>query len=345
MRVAMIDLTGQAGRWSEEALQLWRSALAQETAVATAVAAPAPMLGDPALRAAIGKMLAIPTEEVVVTAGARAAALALARIRPSFYVEAPTFKAIPMLIQKSGTRVLLGPWSSIREVVTCGRGADREVALWVTSPARNPDGRSLSKDMVRVLEDFAAEGGIVVQNETYRWYQPGADRVRGATIVGSLSKLAGAGARLGWIARPSSGPGWDTISFGAGPPGMWQRTWARFIEQDGISYLMRSYVEPAAAACRAFWAVIVDCFDASVPSPDGPSVLLPFDSSEIELKVFRELQLAGVIVTRGAAFQSPIPSLRFCFSGVSVAEAVQAAEIVVNSVKVSGVTKIAVLAE
>jgi DNA-binding transcriptional MocR family regulator len=314
----LIDLSGRQPAWPRPAVELWAEGRRRVDDNPRSWDTP-PRLGHPALREQLADVLGSAPGRVAVTGGVRHAVLVVARRTSEVVIESPTFAGVPRLFEELGTVVRLASWEEMATAPSA-----RSV-LWVTSPGRNPDGRTVGDTLVRRL---AAGRALVVQNEVYRWYSAIPERIPDAATVGSLSKLAGGGARIGWIDGEELLEAAAPVLAGARPPGPWQLAWARFLEGGGLGLLREAVVEPALAAVRTFAAVVEPVLGA-IERDDGPFVLLSIPSSARSLTEERaaaDLLAIGVRAGLGRDFLTPVPSLRLCFTGVSAEMAASAAE-------------------
>ncbi|MGE7391098.1 aminotransferase class I/II-fold pyridoxal phosphate-dependent enzyme [Streptomyces sp. NPDC004126] len=320
----MLDLTGPPRAWPE---RLGRGfAAAQERAARTPGCwDSAPSRGDEALRDRVAELAGLDSdgrERLVITGGIRQfAALWAGRTRVAV-VEEPTFSDVPLVLG-GASEVRRAPWERLADAAA---GAGR-VTFWLTSPLRNPDGRSLTQAERTRLAALAAAGHEVVVNQVYRWYAPtGCVTPDGAWSATSLSKLTGGGTRLGWAAGPSpeaaeaAAQSWRM----PGPATVWQRTWALFLDRPTVAALLAECVEPVAAARRAFAARAAELLGWACDG-EGLSLALAGTGLAEEALVAR-LAEAGVRANPGTAFGMPCPSVRLAFTGIGPADAVRAAE-------------------
>ncbi|MFF3406058.1 aminotransferase class I/II-fold pyridoxal phosphate-dependent enzyme [Streptomyces sp. NPDC002742] len=297
----LFDLGGEWPRWPDAAVRLWRRAMSRAGA-ATDPSCWVPQEGDPLLREQLASELGVSAGQLVVTSGVRASAAALVRTCSPVLVERPTFLGVPDVLASHGIPVRSSRWEQITE-------APRGSALWVTVPCRNPDGRQPDR---RFLDDLAAavdRGVRVICNSAYAWYAGPAELPPGVVRVGTLHKLAGPGAGIGWVIRD------DTEAVSWPPPGMpvpppfWQRTWAHFIEDGGLS-LLRAPLRELEAVRSAFLA--------GAGRPDGgagPHVLLPVPVPEPY--ALSALAAVGIVASPGAAFGAGEPAVRVSLIGLT----------------------------
>src|SRR5437773_1097141 len=135
----MINLSGRQGEWPGSAATLWSECVS----VATAGDRPwrtAPVEGEETLREALGLELGVKPETLMVTSGVRAAAVALGRSLGRVLVETPGFADIPGVLKDCGCDVALSTWADM-----VGHPQHNPSSYWITSPCRNPDGRTISR--------------------------------------------------------------------------------------------------------------------------------------------------------------------------------------------------------
>ena len=315
----VLDLTGPWPVPGPECRQLWLAAteraMAEDPAWMTAFPA-----GDEQVREQLAGPLGMPADRLVLTNGIRAGAAALARTARRVLIEAPTFAGVPPVFASAGCEVRFAPWE---ELVAEQRRWSADL-VWLTSPGRNPDGRDAPPALLAEL----VAGGTVAVNEVYRWYADPVPVPPGCVLVGSTSKLAGGGTRIGWLAYPegAGGPG------GSGPvdvapgerataPGhLLQRTWAHFLAADGLAALDRSMVRPVGRAAAAYRGA------AGLPAGPGavPFLMLGAARGVDEATLVAGFERHGLRVGPGAAFHAADPSVRICFTLLSEADAAEA---------------------
>ena len=300
----MIDLTGRWALWPDPPLRLWRAAMRRALSDVDP-SLRAPLAGDPLLRDQIAALTG--GGPVTVTAGVRAAAVALLGHEREVVVERPTYLGVPRALARAGVRVRLAPW----EQLPAG------VPVWVTAPARNPDGRRIPPELLAGL-------GPVHLNSAYAWYaEPAATPPAGATVVGTLHKVAGPGACLGWVRGDLPDRAVAALSLTA-PPQHWQRAWGYFLQAGGLPVLRASRPDPARSRA-AFLAA------AGLPqSGEGPNVLIRLPGRALpgrSAQAVAELARAGVVASPGEAFAAP-GHVRCCLLGVPAGDAQRAGEAV-----------------
>lgn len=313
----VLDLTGPWPPPGAECRRQWLAAVgravAEDGAWLTAFGA-----GDAQVREHLAVLFGTRADRLVLTGGIRAAAAALARTARRVLVECPTFAGVPPVFTSGGCEVRLRPWEALV-------GEQRRWSpdlVWVTSPARNPDGRRAPPEL---LSELAAGPGRVVVNEVYRWFTAPMPLPAGCLVAGSTSKLAGGGTRIGWLHHPD-GPVEPTPAERATAPAhLLQRTWAHFLAGGGLAALDRSTVRPVARAGAAYRAA------AGLPATENPADAVPFLVLDAAPGVSEEqlvdaFSRRGLRVGPGAAFHAPDPSVRICFTGLSEAEAADAGD-------------------
>jgi DNA-binding transcriptional MocR family regulator len=229
-------------------------------------------------------------------------------------IESPTFAGVPPVFGAAGCEVRLAPWAEL--VAEQRRWAPDLV--WLTSPGRNPDGRTAPPEL---LAELVGSGRVVV-NEVYRWFAEPVPVPAGCVLVGSTSKLAGGGTRIGWLLRPDGpvepAPGERATA----PAHLLQRTWAHFLATDGLAALDRSMVRPVGRAAAAYRAA------AGLAAEPGavPFLVLPAAPGVTEAELVAGFERHGLQVGPGAAFHAPEPCVRICFTGLTEAAAAEAGE-------------------
>ncbi|MEO3789008.1 aminotransferase class I/II-fold pyridoxal phosphate-dependent enzyme [Nonomuraea sp. B10E15] len=317
-----VDLTGPQATWPSAGLRLWRAATDHVLGLPDAWHPPPPQ-GDRGLREVLGAILREDPDDVLITSGVRAGASVIAQFGESFSHEQPSFTGTVTVLRACRRDVNLHPWAELLEHRHAGRTGAAGV-VWLTDPWRNPDGATLTPDGWRRVEAVARTRQVVV-NEVYRWFGKGRSRPARVWMTGSLSKLAGSGAGLGWI----RGTGMDDLARRqhARPSLFWQRCWAYFLAHGGLELLIDHTVRPTAEASRAFLDELVRVAGAErCPGAvaGSPFFLLPVPHTTTEDFVGR-LAADGVRVGPGDDFLAPSPSVRVCFAGVSGAGARHAA--------------------
>lgn len=311
----MIDFSGEQPVWPSEARKLWAACVRDASCEEHLWRVPAPR-GDDELRSRLGIEFATDPADITIVAGARAAAMTYGRIAERVLAEAPTFLGLVPFLGARGLRVEHFGWERMPMSMSTG------TVLLVTSPGRNPDGATLATEQRTRLEGLVSSGCRVVLNSTYFWFRPDALRVRGADLLVSFHKLAGAGARLGFV---SSGSFFDDAVpeiASAAPSPVWQRAWARFLFRHGLEYLKEANIRPAAESCGSFVQTIdrLSC-GVRLPAIDGPNLLFPLPSGVDEKEAMMKLEIDGYRVSPGSAFAAPWPSLRLNFTGTTPEQA------------------------
>jgi DNA-binding transcriptional MocR family regulator len=301
--VSLIDLTGREPTWSAASRRTWTQAL-RDTAEEFDVSTRNHPLGE-ALRGLLGL-----AETPFVTAGVRAVIPVLASLGRRVVVESPTFADVPRLFRRHGCAVTVGP---LARAVDIAVPAERHL-IWVTSPGRNPDGGGPCARTIEALARFQRAGGMVVQNESYRWYVREPDRIAAAVVVGSLHKLAGGWSRLGWMSGPLPEPLRADLPY-QGPPAHWQSAWARFIATDGLRPLVATAWGVNELTARVAGAVRGDPGPAW--SGSGPSLLLRLPGDDPAGALCSRL---GIAANPGSSFHAGPDTARLCLTGWSAGE-------------------------
>lgn len=187
----------------------------------------APTEGNPDLRALVAARMSargLPTEarDLLVTTGSQQALtlIAAALLDPGAVVavEQPTYLAALQCFQLAGARIVPVPSDDDGvdpEALAKVLAAERPQLLYLVPTFANPTGRTLTTDRRAAVAALAAEHGTwVVEDDPY-----GELRYRGAAVpalaaepaaadrvlhLGSFSKVAAPGLRLGWVRTPAS---------------------------------------------------------------------------------------------------------------------------------------------
>lgn len=305
------DLTGTLRPWPGECASAWRRCL--DTALSEpGVWQTVPRPGLPRLRAALAAHFGVAPERLTVTSGVRSSVPGLLHGVRHLVMERPTFAHVARLAQQSGVDVTVCPDPLAR----LGEPDGSRTLVWVTSPARNPDGWSLSRPEAETAAATCQrpDGPRLVVNQAYHWLHPDAPRPPSATLVGTLHKLVGGGVSLGWLAQPVGEPIVERPAAG-GPPGPWQLAWARYIEEGGLDRLAARTLVPARQRCEEFLRRLTA---AGVRTGHcGLSALLPLPDGVTEQAAVDTLREAGLAVSPGSAFLAETPSIRVSFTAVS----------------------------
>jgi DNA-binding transcriptional MocR family regulator len=249
----------------------------------------------------------------------------------------------------AGADVALATWP---EILRDPGGPPEATVVWLTSPGRNPDGATLSPTDRERLAALAGRGYRVVVNGTYAWYG-GGPAPAAADSVGSLHKLRGVGARVGWAA----GPGYFEEAFpellGTPPSPVWQRAWGLFLREGGLALLRATILADTAAAKASFAGRLASAHGLRLPAFDGPSVLIPLadgdpradgDSrahgdplagggagvADAEDAARDALERAGFRTVAARDFHASGPALRATFLGVTAGDAERFADAVAS---------------
>jgi len=166
---------------------------------------------------------------------------------------------------------------------------------------------------------------LTVINETYRWSSDSSPlQISGyLAAVGSLAKIWGPSARIGWI-RGAAVPELSVpLIRTASPPMVHQVAWAKFLREDGLTPLMNE-ARSAIESRRQFVERLgghVTC-----PEPDGPSVLVQLPPGLSDEAALERLLRANIKATAGRHFGADPATLRLTFGGISLTVAALVAE-------------------
>jgi DNA-binding transcriptional MocR family regulator len=307
----VIDLTGRWTLWPDAPLRLWRAAMRRALSDVDPTLR-APLTGDGLLREELAALTGTPAGRITVTAGVRAAAVGLLGREREVVVERPTYLGVPRALAGAGVRVRLAAWEQL---------AAAGAPVWLTSPARNPDGRGAGPALLSRL----AAAGPVYLNSAYDWYAEPAEPPPGVRVVGTLHKLAGPGACLGWVRGELAEHTVAALSLTA-PPQHWQRAWGYFLRAGGLSVLRAA--QPDVIAARAAFLVAA----GRSATGQGPNVLIELPGGAVpgwSAYAVAELALAGVLASPGEAFAAP-GQVRCCLLGVPVEQAGRAGSAVAD---------------
>ncbi|HET9898224.1 MAG TPA: hypothetical protein VFQ44_25125 [Streptosporangiaceae bacterium] len=321
----IIDLSGAPVPWSPEAEAIWADCIGQAARTADLWTTPAPR-GDEVIREWIAADQGFDPEQVTIVSSLRAAALTYARCFDHVIVEQPSFLGVMPALASARAQVQTMPWSEIFEG-TLGTEASRTV-LWLTSPGRNPDGASLSPAGEAALRRRAATGYRVVINATYTWFTE-LRAPAGFDVLGSLHKLRGGGARLGWVASASFFDEAVPELVGTPPSPVWQRAWGLFLRDGGMALLRGTYLADVAAATSAFASRLTSAHGIAPPAFAGPSVLVPLTAPAApasEDAAVAEFARQGFKLVAGRHFMSRYPAIRATFFGVTPEQAARFAD-------------------
>ena len=176
--------------------------------------------GIPALRSAIAERYtrqgtATRPEQILITTGARATlTLLAAHLRPrTVVVETPTFPDALQIFHAPGTRLLgchvaTRGWDvdQLAQAFTAARGG----LAYLVPDFHNPTGALMPPEVRRAVSRLATENAVtLLADETMRDLdlrdrRSELPRLRGALIVGSMSKSIWGGVRIGWLRGPAA---------------------------------------------------------------------------------------------------------------------------------------------
>jgi DNA-binding transcriptional MocR family regulator len=220
-------------------------------------------------------------------------------------------------LRAAGAEVTLHDWADLPDT-------SPDTAIWLTSPFRNPDGRSLSDSERATLARLAAAGRRVIVNGAYRWF--GEHRgVPGADHLGSLHKIAGHGARLGWVISPDFFDRATAELIGTPPSPVWQRSWGLFLRRGGLDLLIEETAAPALSAAAAFHERL------SVPASGAPHVLLTLRAGISEESALAYLADRCFRLNPGADFFGAAPAVRASFAGADAPAGRRLGDVVANA--------------
>ncbi|MEU4776025.1 hypothetical protein [Micromonospora sp. NPDC023644] len=314
-----IDLTGATPGWPAHLLQQWRDCLLR-TCQEDLPADGAPHIGDPELRAVLADRVGVAASDLVITSGVRFAVRGLCADADRVVVERPTFSGVPLSLTQLGLPWSYADWA---EMLAGDRTVEGAVC-WVTSPARNPDGRGFGTADLARWAAVAGSARRLVQNVTYRDFADG-PAIPGACLVASFHKVAGPGARLGWAAGPGMAELLKPELRAASPARIWQRTWLRFVLSGGWDELttgLRADVERARSAFRAGLGPALEWLAPDLACGAGPALLLRAAASDARDR----LAAAGVLVGAGADFAAGNRMVRVWLAGLTEDAAFTAAQ-------------------
>lgn len=320
-----LDLRGKPGAWPAELARRFAEDCAA-SAAGTPLDHGVKHAGDADLRNYLAEAAGVPLENLVITTGVRSAVRGLTAGRCCTLVETPTFSGVPLSLRQLGAEFASHAWADLPSAVHEG------CAVWVTSPFRSPIGDTLSVwDIGRLAG--AAPDVAVVQNLTYEWAGEPVPKREDVAYVFSFHKLAGPGARLGWVAAPDAAARLAPELRGGSPPAVWQRAWLRFLRSGAARELASWRRDVAARNRRLFMAALGPCGGYALPG-DGPNVaLVHVDLGEGGMQcVVRALQARGVLVSPGGDFGLP-RGIRVCVDSLPERDCVRAAEAISSCIQ------------
>jgi DNA-binding transcriptional MocR family regulator len=246
--------------------------------------------------------LATNPDQILITSGARAATgLLIAHLRPTrAAVESPAFFDTLAMLRRFGTRMISvqvtsDGWDEGRLAEAFGE-ATGGVACMVPD-FQNPTGALMDAATRRHVAELAVRHQVtVIADETMRDLDlrpvptPQA-RIRGALLVGSLSKTVWAGLRVGWLRAPAAMVRrlvLDPLSAVCSPPPFEQL----------VACELLPHLDPLLAERRAELRRQRDHLAAGLDGTDAWSFTLPPGGLALWLKLTR---LSGEEVARRAA--------------------------------------------
>ncbi len=303
----MLDLTGAQPAWPGEAVERWQDCACAAARDAGLWRVPQPQ-GDEMLRERIGARFGLDPMMITITAGVRASALSYARLAPRILLERPTFPGVLSVLAGSGAAVELTGWERMLHGPLPGG-----CALWFTSPFRNPDGASLSAPDAAAIQERIRSGHRVIVNAAYSWFAGAVAPVGGADLLGTLHKVAGHGARLGWVCSPAFFAEAVPELLGTPPSPVWQRAWGLFLGTPEFAALERAVAAAAGASGAAFARRMHE--RGGMPAAGAPHALLPLAPGWSEERAVARLREDGFLVSPGAPFHAA-DAVRASFLGV-----------------------------
>lgn len=330
----MIDVSGRPPAWPSEAVELWGECVRRAVRRAELWRVPAPQ-GDEVLREALGEHLGLDPVHLTITASLRAAVLTYARRYRRFLLECPTYPGVVETAVAAGADVAFQSWPDLLADADAAPPPE-PVLRWLTAPCRNPDGAELSAADRERLTALAASGQRVVVNGTYAWFVTRPSWPEGVDIAGSLHKLCGVGARLGWVYSPTYFEEAFAEMLGTTPSRVWQHAWGLFLRRGGLSALRDRLIDPSLEAAAAFRARL-HARGASVPDFAGTNALVPLAAGVDEATALATLAELGFQLCPAAPFRCPAPALRVSFTGIPPVDAVHLADALAGSGVLAGV--------
>ena len=325
-----LDLSGPCAAPAADSCACLSASLVSALANPQAWQTPPPM-GLPELRQALAARLGLDPAGLAITSGVRGSVRTLTRESGRLIIERPGFSGIERAGLASGAHVRAAPWHEILS----GFPGEAPATIWLTHPARNPDGRSLTSDEQARLSDLTCGHHLLVVNQTYRWCEQATPPPLGAVLVGSLHKLIGGGVRLGWLYQEPGLPPLVTGRRPGEPPGPWQAAWAGFIRAGGLETLADRTLRAAQARCQRFVAALGEDRGSAWPYHAGPATVLAWPSPTTQEQLLSAFTAAGVSAGPGAAFGCPPASVRLSFTGIrdaDVADAVRRTRTVIKTI-------------
>ncbi|MEE1752754.1 pyridoxal phosphate-dependent aminotransferase [Streptomyces sp. SP18CS02] len=312
----VIDLSGAAPRLPADVMTRFHDHLAKAASEPRLWSEPA-KFGDPLLREQLAARHGRRPDEVCVTAGVRSAALIYGRTAHHVHLERPTFEGLVPALTVAGAALSRWTWDE-PPAVDRTRDAGGTVLVWATSPCRNPDGRTLTREQYRTLARLGSRPDTtVVVNRTYAIGPPD-DLPDGLDLVGGLHKTWGIGARIGFAIGNGFATRAVTDLAAWAPSAIWQRAWGGFLADP-------HYDEAAARirgdALRAVRAFADEAGPADAEASGSPHLLLDRPPGWTGAAFARALAAVGVKVSPGTAFGASAHQVRLSFTGVTERQA------------------------
>lgn len=316
---AVVDLSGPVPTLGPQAHGRFQDCLRAATTDRSRWTEPA-RFGDPLLREQLAARFGRSADHVCITAGVRSAALAYGRRFNDVLLEQPSYEGVIPALGSAGARLRRLSWDAMY-TASCSPAT----LLWLTSPYRNPDGVSLtSEQYVRLAGIRAASGATVVINRTYGLARLDTTEPPGTMdLVGGFHKIAGIGARIGFVISDTFGQHAVTDLAACSPSAVWQHAWALFLAEGSFDEATRHLYSSVGNATRAF---LTGIGMSAVRSPGSPHLVLECPPNRTETMWQHEFAAAGVAVSPGSAFGATSDCVRLSFFGVSEQDAAVAAE-------------------
>jgi 2-aminoadipate transaminase len=239
-------------------------------------------------------------------------------------VEAPTFSGTLASIVRHGPEIIGVPvdregmdTAAVREALEALRTQGRHCKLIYTiATFQNPTGHTMSLDRRRELVELAREyGTLILEDDAYGELRFEGDWVPSIYSLdpdghvirsGTLSKILGAGMRIGWLCAPKAMiPALQGFNFGGGPSPFTSRV---------ATYYLRDYLADHVALLRDVYRVkrdamlrglreVLDGTDAEISHPEGGFFIwVKLPSGTDRAKLSELAAAAGVQYRAGSQF-------------------------------------------
>jgi 2-aminoadipate transaminase len=272
--------------------------------------------------------LKVAPENIVVSNGSgHALSLALSAlvdVGDALICEAPTFSGTLQTIRRHGPRILTAPvddegivTGTVREHLAALRGEGRRCKLIYTIVNfQNPAGPTMSLRRRQELVELAQEHDtLILEDDAYGELRFEGDPLpslyalgEGGRVIraGTVSKILGAGMRLGWLLAPKEMiPAFQAFLFGGGVSPFASRVAAFYLREhleEHVRLLVDVYRAKRDAMLRGLHEVLAGT-DARISRPEGGFFVWMKLPSGTEADRLAELaRRAGVQYTPGPAF-------------------------------------------